>query len=521
MENLGALACLRARMRPFWPFLVVVTGVVLGGAGGRAFGEEPAVRVQQTLDVQGECFAPAGRDAAPVRQPITVTARFDFIERPAGGADSGPGKAQAIRRYRDAVADLRIDGKPARTTLGQDARVVHVALRGTAPAPYLPQACLTREEADLLDVPFDPLLLDRLRPSGPPAAGTNWTVAADAAAGLLAIDTIEKGELTGRITDLVDGRATLSVSGTIQGAVDGVPTRLVVEAVGTLPVREVAGTPANEPQADGSETEGSEDEASEDEASVDAGSAPAWEFVGAADRWDVTIRERRQASHVAPGFEVEARVAVSRRPAAAGQGADPAADRPAAAPIASRPVDGGPGRLWYREAAGGYDLVHDARWRLVEEGANGTVFRLVDRGALVAQCSITSLPRGDAAAAPAVAEVQRDVEQSLGGQFGRFVEATESVREDGTRVVRVVSAGRAGDLPFRWIHHLLIDPRGRRAAVAFMVEEPLVERFGGGDADLIAGLRFGPPAAAGTGEGEAAQPADREATLPRETGISR
>jgi hypothetical protein len=54
-----------------------------------------------------------------------------------------------------------------------------------------------------------------------------------------------------------------------------------------------------------------------------------------------------------------------------------------------------------------------------------------------------------------------------------------------------------------------------------MVEEPLVERFGGGDADLIAGLRFGPPAAAGTGEGEAAQPADREATLPRETGISR
>jgi hypothetical protein len=87
--------------------------------------------------------------------------------------------------------------------------------------------------------------------------------------------------------------------------------------------------------------------------------------------------------------------------------------------------------------------------------------------------------------------------------------------------VRVVSAGRAGDLPFRWIHHLLIDPRGRRAAVAFMVEEPLVERFGGGDADLIAGLRFGPPAAAGTGEGEGAQPADREATLPRETGISR
>lgn len=356
------------------------------------------------------------------------------------------------------------------------------------PVAYLPDAALTREEADLLDTPFDALLLDAIRPPGRVAAGTTWKVAADVAAGLLAIDTVEGGELTGTIVDLADGRGTLHVSGTISGAVDGVPTRLVVEAEGMVPVE-----PAAEAAAADSHTGAADASA--------AVTVAGWVCVGPHDQWVVTIREQRQASHVAPGFEVEARIAVSRRAADTSPDRTPS-DRPpeqaeavaeaGSAPVGKRPPGGGPGRIWYRDPAGRYDLVHDARWRLVEEGPTGAVFRFVDRGTLVGQCSITSLPRIDVAAAATVADVQRDVESSLGGQFGRFAEAGEAGRDDGVRDVRVVSQGRAGSLPFRWIHHVLTDSRGQRASAAFMVEESLAERFAAADRDLIAGLLFGP-----------------------------
>lgn len=525
-------------------------GLSLWGVSG--VGAEP-VRVRQTLDAEGRIFAPAGRGAEPVRRPITVTGRFDFLEDPAPstapkgqassdekGQASGLARGQAsarqepansaakplvVRRYLDAVADLTIDGVATRSQLGPDARTIQVAMLGTAPTPHLADAPLTREEADLLEVPFDPLLLDGLRPAGIPVAGLTWKVGADIAAGVLAIDTIETGELAGEISEITDGRGSLRISGTIEGAVDGVPTRLVVEAVGTVPVRRVE-VPADvaaevDDRPDSSEGR-TESAASED---TETGRVTSrMQFAGPHDQWVVTIREHRQASHVAPGFELEARVSVSRRPSAAagadeqsGTGQTLAAGQGAAA---MRPAGGGPGRIWYRDPAGRYDLVHDARWRLVEEGDTGSVFRLVDRGTLVGQCSITALPRVDPTAASSVAAVQRDVETALGSQFGQFLSADDSVRDDGVRVVRVVSAGRAGDLPFRWMHHVVTDHLGQRAAAAFMVEESLVERFGGVDADLIAGLRsVVQPAAAGTNAGETEKPADREARLPRETAL--
>lgn len=557
MGMLGSLA------RFLWVRACLIVPLFLPGAwavglslcGVAGVGSEP-LRVRQTLDAEGRIFAPAGRGAEPVRRPITVTGRFDFVEEPAPtGQASEPAKGQAssdekgqastgrestksaakplvVRRYLDAVADLKIDGVSTRSLLGPDARTVHVAMQGTAPSPHLADAPLTRDEADLLDVPFDPLLLDGLRPAGEPVVGMAWKIGADVAAGLLSIDTIETGELAGDITEITAGRCSLRISGTIEGAVDGVPTRLVVEAVGTVPVRRIEVAPvAAAADAGGDvgldvEVDALPDASAKpvETVAADAGAvdnaadavASRLQFAGPHDQWVATIREHRQASHVAPGFEIEARVSVSRRPAA-GPGVAAAVGQEGAV---KRPAGGGPGRIWYRDQAGRYDLVHDARWRLVEEGDTGSVFRLVDRGTLVGQCSITALPRVDPTAASTVAAVQRDVETALGSQFGQFVAADESVRDDGVRVVRVVSAGRAGDLPFRWIHHVVTDPLGQRAAAAFMVEESLVERFGGADADLIAGLRsVVPAAAAGTAAGGTEKPADREARLPRETAL--
>ena len=216
------------------------------------------------------------------------------------------------------------------------------------------------------------------------------------------------------------------------------------------------------------------------------------------------IKERRQASHIAPGFEVAAQLVVARTPlesvteSAAERGGEAVVDHAAeGTPASSKRVQpsrrrgaGGPGRVWYRDTKGRFDLVHDSRWRRVEDGANGMVMRLVDRGALVGQCSITTLPQAAAAALPTGEDVTRDVERSLAGQVVRSDAPEESDRADGLRVVRLGSSGTAGRLPFRWIHYVLAAPDGSRVSVTFMCEESMLQRLGDADRLLIADLRF-------------------------------
>ena len=435
--------------------------------------ESTATRVRLELDVRGELFAPTGRDSEPVRQPITVEARFDFVEQPATA-----GAAATSRLYSEARAAVRVDGQADEVALPADARRIEVALRGTTPAPYLADGFLSRAEADLLDTPFDSLLLDRLLPADPVAVGAKWMVPADAAAGMLSVDTIESGDLEAELTAVEEDLATVRITGIVDGAVDGVPTHLTIEGDCSVATAALDGVPET------------------------------WRL--AATRVAaITIRERRQASHVAPGFDVEARVAVARRPVAPGvvEAAAAAQETP---PSSRRRGTGRPGLVWHHDRDGGYDLVCDARWRVVEDGPTGLVLRLVDRGALVGQCSLTTLPRSDALAPPTIAEVQRDIERSLAGQFGRFESASEATRSDGVRIVRVVSEGTAENLPFRWIHHVLTDASGRRAAATFMLEASAAKRFATADREFVDGLAF--PATPTPGA-----PADRAARVPRET----
>lgn len=446
----------------------VVVGADIAGDGAQATVAAAAWRqVAATLDVTGEMHGPATRGAEPARQAIAMRATFDFLESPGPAAAD----AVAVRTYREAAANMVVDGVERKSSLPVEARSLAVAKLGTTPLPYLPGAYLTRDESDLLETPFDSLLLEDLLPGRPVTEADRWRLPGDLVAGLLAIDTVETGAIEARIVAIDEGVARVSLEGVVDGAVDGVPTHVVVDGEFNV---------SAEPDEDGHV------------------------LVGDVSRIDAVIKERRQASHVAAGFDIEARVTVARS-----SGSPPDAEAAPAADQAAgrRRGPGGPGMVWHRDPEGRYDLVHESGWRCVEEDAGGIVLRLLDLGALVAQCSITAMPRSADAAVPSVEDVKRSVEQSLVGQFKRFDGATEAVRaEDGVRVVRVVSEGTAENLPFRWVHYVLTDGEGHRVNVTFMLESSLEKRFAEAGTRLVAGLRLGP----GT---------PREARLPRKTEV--
>jgi len=451
--------------------------LVMAAARGEMPGPQ---RVRVRLDVTGELFASAGQngeqtrqqDGATIREPVEMTARFDFDE-------AFDETAAARRSYRDATASMQVGGATTTATLMPDARRLLMARVGTTPVPYLADGFLSGEESDLLETPFDSLLVDDLLPKEPVSIGQTWEISADVTAGLLAIDTVESGAIQARLEDVADGQAKIVFSGILDGAVDGVPTHVTTEGSFAAAGLEVA-------PADGA-------------ADTPTDVVPArYELHGRVDQVAVVIRERRQASHVAPGFEIEARLLVTRvaidRVASEDSGVVPDSEQADSAAEGGRSLRrrgaGGPGRVWYRDALSRFDLVHDTRWRRVEDGENGLVMRLLDRGALVGQCSITSLPRAPAASLPTREELQRDIERSLAGQVDRTDAAEETDRGDGLRVVRVASSGTAGRLPFQWIHYVLAARDGSRANVTFMFEKSMQQRFADADRMLVEGLRL-------------------------------
>ncbi len=144
------------------------------------------------------------------------------------------------------------------------------------------------------------------------------------------------------------------------------------------------------------------------------------------------------------------------------------------------------------------------------------VFRLLDRGELVAQCNISAVP-ADSSKGVNLAEFQKDVQSSLGKNFGQFINASQSTGDAGYKILRVVVHGNVSKLPIEWVYYLIADDHGQRVSMAFTLEESLVDRFAQADRALVNAVQLplaGKPTAAKTPN---AKTSTAKATSPKAT----
>ena len=404
------------------------------------------------------------REPASVRvveQPVRAEANLCFLEqRQAASGGQVEAENPILRHYRKAEANLSVGEGEFTTRLPADSGPVRVQLAGKTVQAWLANGFLTQAEHDLLTTPFDPLFLSALVPQFDVGEGDQWAIDAAAVTGLLCIDTVADGQMLVTVERVTETGTTLSLMASIVGAVDGVSTEIELSGSYQLAC---------------------------------AGAAPA-----SVTQLEVVMRESRQPGPVGPGLAVEAALRMAcRLPAGEAEPAAAASERPHEE--ASRPADqalaradrprrgpGQPGCLWLADTYGRFDLIYPNRWKLIEQGAEEVVLRLVDLGALIGQVTIRPLPPNGS---PLSLEIlQQDIERSLAGQFSHLLAAAESHRSDGTKILRVASAGEADGLPFRWIHYHLSGPNGQRASISFMVETKHEERFGVADQRLVEGL---------------------------------
>jgi hypothetical protein len=203
-------------------------------------------------------------------------------------------------------------------------------------------------------------------------------------------------------------------------------------------------------------------------------------------RINIAAREKRSIGGATPGLDATARLQIKLEPAPADS---PLNDTViASATRARRPAND----VLYESPAQGLRLVHDRQWFITSQSREGVTFRRIDQGDVVAQCTMTTLPRKTPGQVP-LQQFQSDIVQSLGRSFGEMVSARQWVNSKGYYCYAVTARGAVESVPIEWHYYLVAHESGQRASLAVTIEGPKVEQLGQADRALVEAIELFQP----------------------------
>jgi hypothetical protein len=470
-QELRAPAVTRRASRIAFCALFVLAGSVgvsqsepISLSPARTLGDK--VNVEVTLQVGGELILslPSG-DVLKGKEelqriPMNVNAKLLYDEQVTADRQDTTGTKQSVRTYHTAKALVEVEKGNQQPALSIENRAILVAADGNALSFASLNSSLTREELDLIEVPANSLLIDDLLPSELVEVGASWEHSADTLAALLGLDAVSMADARSMLAELdaTQDIAKISLAGTVHGAVGGVATEIELKAKYNFDqkLRRIT-------------------------------------FLA------ILIKEKRSIGHIGPGLDIVAKQVVRIRPV-------PESETLANAVRAAKNVNTQTANaaLKFESPHNRFRLFHSPSWYVTSDDKKLTVFRMVDRGELLAQCNVTML---DPSARPTLtlADFQNDIERTLDKRFGQFVSAKEETDTAGRRVYRVVVQGSVSDLPIQWIYYLFETQPGQRLSIAFTLEQSLTERFADADRHFLSSLEILPAQTAATGTPTPAQ----------------
>jgi hypothetical protein len=386
----------------------------------------------------------------PQHEKLSVLCDLEYDEKMREVAAKPDDAWRSVRKYTKATVVNVVGGEEFRPTLRADHRLICAEAGGQTMILFSPAGPLYRTELDLIEVQADSLLLDRLLPEKPAAVGDTWQHSEQLMAAMLGLDESSKTDVQSRLREVIDKVARFDIYGRVEGAIHGAPTQIEVKGK--------------------------------------------YRFDRHSKRIDwlaLVIKENRQSSLVGDGLDVESVLQLTVRPLGEADELSDAALEKLAANLKSSPDST---RLTYNSAGGHWQFEHDRRWHVFRDQPEVAVLRMLDRGEVIAQCNVSSLPLRAADKLVDLNEFQDDVRHALNKSFGEFVEASQKVDDAKHRVLRVVAEGKASDIPIQWTYYHVADQQGRQVAFTFTVEKSLLERFADADKSLVQSLRFVEPA---------------------------
>ena len=399
-----------------------------------------SARVRTTLDIKGDLKLNAdGRQVT--RLPFTARGLLTYDQRV---LRVGHLARREVRHYREAHAQINVGGASERSVLSPDRRVTVFDCDAKKTTIYSPFGPLTREQLELIEIQGNPALLDRLLPTGEVAVGEHWKHDDQLVAQLFGLDAIHRNELLSTLRAVEREIVVIDLSGSIRGAVGGVSSDIEVKAKYHF---------------------------NRDRQSI------CW--------LAMTIKENRSIGHASPGFDVTARIRISIDPAEI------------VAPLRESSLGGldleaEPGSLMleFTSHQGGFRFLHPRSWQVMVDRHDVAILRMIDRGDLIAQCNASKLPDLPAGKRVSLQAFQADILRALSKEFGEVIEASQGTSNDGLRVLRVVIAGLASELPIQWRYYHISNGDGRQVSFVFTMDAKLAERFAESDQGVIGSFEF-------------------------------
>jgi hypothetical protein len=388
-------------------------------------------------------------EAAPDKLPMSVSARLEYDERRLADTHQKVMNREllAARYYHKAEAVLKVDDSGRTPQIAEDRRLIAMESENGRATLYSPDGSLPREQLDLMEVVGNSFYADQLLPDRPVANGDSWDHDASVMGPFLGLDSVAVCEVKSVLDEYNTSFAKVRLAGVVHGMTEGAATELEVRALYLFDRR-----------------------------------------LRRITRLNLAVREKRSIGGATPGLEAVAKLQMKIEPI--GSSSHLADEAVAKLTAAERT----PARdVLYEATALGFRVRHDRQWFVTGEQRESVTLRRVDRGDLVAQCTLSTLPPKSAGRQVTLEQFQKDVTYSLGKSFGELVSSRQWQNAAGHYCYELIARGLVEDVPVEWHHYLVAPLSGHRVSIGVTIEKPMVERLGGADRDLVESLELFPP----------------------------
>jgi hypothetical protein len=380
--------------------------------------------------------------------PISVSAHLDYDEQrlQSPAAETPDGSLLAVRYYDKAEAVLKVDESGRSPRLAADRRLIALENDHGRASLYSPDGPLPREQLDLIDIVGNSFFADQLLPDHPVSSGDTWDHSSAEMQAFLGLDSVAVCEVKSVLDEHNANFAKVRLAGVVHGMCDGAATELEVRALYLFDRR-----------------------------------------VGRITRLNLAIREKCSIGAATPGLDAIAKLQITIGPIKSSRGLteEVVAKARSAGRTATRDVR-------YEAAPLGFRLQYDRQWFVTSEERESVTLRRVERGDLLAQCTLTALPPKSAGRQVTLEQFQKDVTYSLGKGFGELVSSRQWQNAAGHYCFELVARGMVEEVPVEWHYYLVAPESGHRLSAAVTIEQPMVDRLAGADRKLIESLELFP-----------------------------
>ena len=430
-------------------FGLVVSLAIASPAGGQTYQLAESPR-------EGECFRIAveteltgtlkvTRDGKPAAIRIVARNCHAFTERVLA-ARSGVVRKVA-RQYATAASRATVDGTPVDRLLAADRRLVVAQRTSDTLLCYSPAGPLTKTDVEVVSEHFETLHLTGLLPSKAVAVGESWKLDSLIAQSLCLFDGLISHDLTGKLTGVTDGVATIAVAGTAKGIEHGALANLTAAATVRFDLKR-----------------------------------------GRIIEVEWRQKDARDQGPVTPAAEVETATVLRREPL------DREPPELSAAALARAPAEDDPPltlkQLLHRDSKARFQLLYGRDWHVVGQTEHHVVMRLLERGDFVAQATLTYWQPAGPGKHMSPEEFEKVTAAGTGWQPEQVLDR-QAVPTDADRwAYRIVVRGMLDGTPVVQNFYVVATAAGEQMILTFTMKPAAAGRLGTRDLEVVNAIEF-------------------------------